>query len=384
MDDLKISFVDGYCGGGRYTNGAENFPGSPLIFLETVAQMEARIALARNNNFKINANYIFIDCNKRHTDYLRFEIENSDYRYLLDREITIWTGDFNELVDDAIKIVQAHTPRAGSSLFLLDQFGWSQVTLASIRKILRLLKKTEVFLTFTVDALINYITDKKFDLSAFGRIDLPPEFVQELIRYKEDEELGARSLLQKFIYEHIRAKTGSPYYSPFMIKSPKARRAHWFLHLSKHPEARNEIGEIHWSETNTTTDHGRPGFHALGFKPTADFEQHIFDSVLDEPARERSRRALREQVPRLLYDAIQDGRKPSIMELFGSRCSDTPIVRSLFDPEIINLRNERDIIIRDEKGVEKPRTLNLEWTDRVEASGAPKLFSPFQKIKRAT
>ncbi|MBC7907133.1 MAG: three-Cys-motif partner protein TcmP [Rhodospirillaceae bacterium] len=382
MDTLRISFVDGYCGGGRYSNGSESFPGSPLIFLKTVAEMESRIGAVRRNGFHIKARYIFIDSEKRHTEYLRAEIENSDFRHMLDKEISIWTGDFNVLVDEAIVEVRKNSPNAGCSLFLLDQFGWSQVSLASIRKILQTLRKSEVFLTFMVDALANYISEKSYDLQAFERIDVSPDLVREMLRYKEQDYLGARVLIQNFLYDHIREKTQAPYYSPFMIKSPEASRSHWFLHLSKHHEARNEIGEIHWQETNTTTHHGRSGLHALGFTPTGDLGQYMLESVMDDHARQLSRDAIREQMPRLIYDAVAGGGVPSLVDLFGSRCSDTPVVRSIIEPEIIRLRDEGDIVIRQEDGTIRPRTKTVEWTDRFELAKAPTLFGPFSKLKR--
>lgn len=382
MDTLRISFVDGYCGGGRYINSSESFPGSPLIFLSTVAEMESKLAASRSKGFRIKARYIFIDSEKRHTEYLRAEIENSDYRHLLDNEISIWTGDFNVLVDDAIQEVRKNSPKVGTSLFLLDQFGWSQVSLESIRKIMNSLQKSEVFLTFMVDTLANYISDKNYDMQAFGRIDMSQSFVKEMLRYKEEDYLGARVLIQNFIYEHIKSKTQAPYYSPFMIKSPESHRSHWFLHLSKHHEARNEIGEIHWSENNTTTHHGRLGFHALGFTPAGDIEQYMIESILDSHARDQSREAVREEIPRLIYDAISGGNSPNLIDLFGIRCSDTPVVRSIIEPEVIFLRDEGDIVIRQKDGKERPRTKTVEWTDRFELSKAPKFFGPFSKLKR--
>ena len=34
QEQLSITFVDGYAGGGRYAHGRETVPGSPLILLE--------------------------------------------------------------------------------------------------------------------------------------------------------------------------------------------------------------------------------------------------------------------------------------------------------------------------------------------------------------
>jgi len=361
---------------------AEIFPGSPLIFLSTVAEMEARIASKRKNGFRIKARYIFIDCEKRHTEYLRSVIESSDYKEMLDKEVSIWTGDFNDLVNESITEVHRNSPKSGCSLFLLDQFGWSQVSLRSINIILSSLRKSEVFLTFMVDALVNYISEKKFDLSAFGKIDLKPEMVREFIRYRENDYLGARVLIQNFLYDHIRRTTAAPYYSPFMIKSPESHRSHWFLHLSKHHEARNEIGEIHWQETNTTTHHGRGGLRALGFTPTGDLDQFMLESFMDGHARAQSQEAVRSELPQLIYESVARNGSPNLIQIFGERCSDTPVVRSIIEPELVHLRDEGDLVILNAEGVPRPRTSTVEWSDRFQLAKAPTLFGPFSRLKR--
>jgi three-Cys-motif partner protein len=377
MDTLRITFVDGYSGGGRYTNGQESFPGSPMIFLSTVAEMESQIAAGRTKGFNIQARYIFIDNERRHTDYLRAEIESSAFRGLLDKEISIWTGDFNVLVDSAIAAVKQNSTKAGCSIFLLDQFGWSQVSLLSIRKILSSLQKSEVFLTFMVDALATYLADNKYDMSAFSRIDLPPEMVRDMLRFREEDYLGARVLIQNFMYDHIRKQTSAPYYSPFMIKSRESNRSHWFLHLSKHHEARNEIGEIHWQENNTTTHHGRPTFGSLGFTASERLDQYMIESFLDDHARNLSLTTFREEIPSLIGEATAVGRPANLIELFGKRSSDSPLVRSIVDPVLLELRDEGEVVIRRQDGTERPRTKTLDWTDSYELTKSPRFWTRF-------
>src|SRR3984893_3534731 len=132
QEQLSITFVDGYAGGGRYESGRETIVGSPLIFLEAVAAAEAKLNATRPKGFRINATYIFVDQNPAHTEFLRAEIQNSSFSAELDRSIHIWTADFNERVDDIVLAVRARSPRAGRAVFLLDQYGWSQVAFRSI------------------------------------------------------------------------------------------------------------------------------------------------------------------------------------------------------------------------------------------------------------
>jgi three-Cys-motif partner protein len=131
QEQLNITFVDGYAGGGRYASGRETVVGSPLIFLEAVAAAEAKLNATRPKGFRINATYIFVDQNPSHTEFLRAEIQSSPFSAELDRSIHIWTADFNERVDDIVQAVRARSPRAGRAVFLLDQYGWSQVAFRS-------------------------------------------------------------------------------------------------------------------------------------------------------------------------------------------------------------------------------------------------------------
>ena len=110
---------------------------------------------------------------------------------------------------------------AGKAIFLLDQYGWSQVAFRSIRVILEQLQKAEVFLTFSVDALIDSSTHSH-QMRAFGEIDIDPGLVQELVGLKQAEQLGYRILIQNGLYSHIQSVTGAPFYSPFFIKSGEA------------------------------------------------------------------------------------------------------------------------------------------------------------------
>ena len=86
QEQLSLTFVDGYSGGGRYQFVRETLPGSPLIFLETVAATEIRLNASPPKGFQIKANYIFVDENKSHTEYLRSEIENSPFKNQLEHD----------------------------------------------------------------------------------------------------------------------------------------------------------------------------------------------------------------------------------------------------------------------------------------------------------
>jgi three-Cys-motif partner protein len=382
QEQLSITFVDGYAGGGRYASGREIVPGSPLIFLEAVAAAEAKLNATRPKGFRINATYIFVDQNPAHTEFLRAEIRSSPFSHELDRSIHIWTADFNERVDNVIQAVRTRSPRAGRAVFLLDQYGWSQVAFRSIRAILEQLQKAEIFLTFSVDALIDYLSERSLEMKAFGEIDVDPGLVRQLIQIKQDEQVGFRTLIQNGLYSHVQSVTGAPFYSPFFIKSPDAHRSYWFIHLSKHREARNEIGMIHWNENNTTIHQGGAGLHALGFTPGGDIEQMTLGYLFDDHAKALSRSKLTDQLPRLIYDAADSDMAPTLEQIFGLRCNDTPVVRELLQEVLLSLRGAGELSIVDEAGRVKPRANSIEWSDRVVLSPQRSFFGPFSNLKK--
>ncbi len=383
QEELNITFVAGYAGGGRYIAGRDTVPGSPLIFLEAVAAAAARLSATRPKGFRINADYVFVDQNPSHTEFLRAEIQSSRFAGELDRSIRVWTADFNERVEEVIAIARSRSPRVGRAVFLLDQYGWSQVAFRSVRAILQQLSKAEVFLTFSVDALIDYISDRSSEMRAFGEIDVDQAVVRELLQLKQDEQAGYRTLIQNGLYRHIQAVTDAPYYSPFFIKSTEAHRSYWLLHLSRHREARNEIGMIHWAENNTTIHHGRPGLHALGFTPGGDIEQLAMGYLFDGHARQLSRDVLKQQLPRLIYDAADSDIAPSLEDLFGLRCNDTPVVREILEETLIALRGEGELRIVDEEGRPKPRANRVDWSDRILLPPQRSFFGPFSQFSKA-
>jgi three-Cys-motif partner protein len=374
QEKLNLTIVDGYCGGGRYQYFGEEVHGSPLVVLNAIAEMENTLNKIRPKGFEIRTNFIFIDLHRFHTDFLRTEIEESSFRDQLDKSIFIWTADFNGRVDDAIASVRRLSPTRGRSIWLLDQYGWSDVSFRSMRKILGQLEKAEIFLTFSVDSLIDYMSERHLEKRGYKDIELDPGFIRELMADK-GEGPGWRTLIQNTLYDHLIDKTGAQFYSPFFIHSAEAHRSYWFLHLSRHREARNVIGNIHWEENKISLHHGGAGLQALGFARNADPRQMDLSYSFDEHALALSRSTLMDQIPRMIRTAIDADLAPSLEMLFGYHCNDTPVTREIFESVLLDLRDEKEITIEDASGKLKPRAQSVAWTDRIVLSNQRSFFS---------
>ncbi len=264
----------------------------------------------------------------------------------------------------------------------MDQYGWSQVAFQSVRAILDRLQRAEIFLTFSVDALIDYLSERSLEMKAFGEIDVDPDLVKQLIQIKQDEQVGYRTFIQNGLYSHVQSVTGAPFYSPFFIKSPDAHRSYWFINLSKHREARNEIGMIHSNENNTTIHQGGAGLHALGFTPGGNIEQMTMGYLFDDHAKALSRSKLTDQLPRLIYDAADSDMAPTLEQIFGLRCNDTPVVRDILEEVLLSLRGQGELSIVDEAGRVKPRSNRIEWSDRIVLSPQRSFFGPFSNLTK--
>ena len=101
QDRLNITLVDGFSGGGAYSDGAETRVGSPPVMLNAVSQAEERLNEKREKPLKINARFIFVDSKREHMAALRSELDSREYKG--DPRITILEGTF---VDHLPAIIQ--------------------------------------------------------------------------------------------------------------------------------------------------------------------------------------------------------------------------------------------------------------------------------------
>ncbi|WP_426609399.1 three-Cys-motif partner protein TcmP [Bradyrhizobium sp. McL0616] len=369
---LNLTIVDGFCGGGVYRRGTEEVEGSPLRLLTAIEVAERLLSAARTKGFTVKADFFFIDENPHHVAFLRDVLEKRGYGPRLGHDIFIRESSFESACPDVI----AHIQRKGTahrSLFFLDQYGWSDVRLETIRLILGALKNPEILLTFAVDALIDFLSVKTAETQALLNIELDREDVRDLLNLRGGE--GWRYLIQNGLYRHIQGRTGSRFYTPFFIHSVESHRSYWLLHLSNHRQARDEMGKLHWKLNNHFQHHGGAGFHALGFDPSKDLRQELLTFMFDDSAMKRSEAAVLEQLPRMIHAANRDGGELLVEQLFAGNCNDTPVTSEILARQLVLLRDEGELLIVAPDGSKKPRTKSVDWEDRLILPSERSLFS---------
>jgi three-Cys-motif partner protein len=369
---LNLTIVDGFSGGGLYRLGSKEVDGSPLRLLSAVEAADAALKAARIKGFVVRADFFFIDENAQHVAFLKDLLTKRGYGPRLNKDIFVRCASFEEVCPDLI----AHIQKKGTAhraLFFLDQYGWSDVRLATIRTILSTLKNPEILLTFAVDALIDFLSDKTVETQALLNVELAREDVRELMGLRNGE--GWRYLIQNGLYSHIQARTGSRFYTPFFIHSIAAHRSYWLLHFSNHRQARDEMGKLHWRLKNRFQHHGGPGFHALGFDPSCDLRQGLLTFMFDDDAMRRSEAAVLEQLPRMIHAASRDGEGLAFETLFADNCNETPVTSEILGRQLVLLRDEGELLIKGEDGSLKPRARTIAWSDRLVLPRERSLFS---------
>lgn len=382
--NFKLTIVDGFCGGGLYALNGAVVAGSPLRLIQAIEAARAEI-LKNRPNFILDVDFVFIDENREHIAFLRNQLAARGYGQEIGGKIRLIESTFENAAPSVIEEIRKKG-RAHHSLFFLDQYGWSDVKLGSVRTIMGQLANPEVILTFMVDSLINLMSDKRSSISALAAIDYTREDVRDLVAMKDNR--GWRRLIQNTLYAHIKRHTGADFYTPFFVHPPESHRDYWLLHLSKHHQAREEIGIVFWDVSNTMEHHGGAGLHALGFDPKVDMRHGMNQYTFDGDAEGQSRSELLKQIPPLLHAAWKSGGPVTKHGLFTSRANDTPVVGRIIDKTLADLRDAGEIVILGEKRDKagnvvgktiRERAANYSWSDEIRFPREPKLFSIFTK-----
>lgn len=268
IDKLRITLVDGFSGGGAFTDGLNTVDGTPFLLLKAVERATHRLNAGKAKPLVIDADFHFIDSKKRTTDYLKDQLLHKGYINRLGRDIHVHTKKFEATAPEILDAIAQRSNRgAGRSLFLLDQKGYTKAPLATIRNIFDRFKRAECILTFAVDWLIDYLSERPENLAAAANVELSLDQVREFVRMRGEE--GGRYAIQRLLLDHLRDRAGAAFATAFFIRSTEAKKALWLIHLSQHATARNVMVDSHWSVTNHSIHQGKGGLDIVGFDPSS-------------------------------------------------------------------------------------------------------------------
>lgn len=261
-DELKLDLVDGFAGGGSFRDGGDVVPGTPLIMIEESEKAEERLNEGRRKKLRLDCKFYFTEKELSHTDHLKKTLRERGYAQD-DDKIVVRNGRFEDEVEGILTEIRRRQPRIGRSIFLLDQTGYSQVSVQLVRRIFRALPGAEVILTFGAEMLVNHLSLSPSIIKAVAPLGITEPQIQEMIEQKDGA--GGRAIAQRYLRPHIREATGAAYDTPFFVRPERSRRALWLLHLSGHPVARDVMIQRHWENRNTFEHYGHGGFGMLGW-----------------------------------------------------------------------------------------------------------------------
>lgn len=357
---FRLSVVDGFAGGGVYSNPQDNdlYPGSPLRLIRAVEAAAAAVNTRRQADgirlqFALHAEYFFIEKKKSNYEYLNWYLSDQGLGSRLDQDIFSLRGEFTEHLKAIIKRI-TNTGRRRRCIFLLDQYGYGEVPFVDIRAIFSDLPNAEVILTFATDWLIDYMSNTPEYLKALQRIGVELELdIGGLLETKVDGSQW-RQLAQLQLHYAIKSLSGARHYTPFFIVSKEANRSFWLVHLSNHPRARDVMTQLHWRLKNHFTHYGGPGIRMFGYDPEKDGQVtgllDLFRETeysFDETAKNRTLKSIIAELPEFIHqfpDGVQFG------DLYRQIANTTPATAEHIKEVAILLAQARELEIVGSNG----------------------------------
>ncbi|MDR6394826.1 three-Cys-motif partner protein TcmP [Herbaspirillum seropedicae] len=361
QDKIQLTIVDGFCGGGLYLNedGLE-VPGSPLVILDAIREAEVSVNLRQNRRkpIRIDVELICIDSNKSSLDYLRQLLEQRNYgEALRNGKMLLVKGEFADHCAATIQRCHSRSPRSGRALFVLDQYGYSDVPMHCLRDIFAKLRFAEVILTFYIDSLINYLNEKNLALfeQATG--------INSSMRASDIDEMKQsprwRVHLQSSLYKNLTDKCSAQFYTPFFIRPERGHGDFWLLHLSQHWKARDVMATTHWQHHNHFSHYGDAGFHMFSTGYIGKIaDEHKLQAGFDfsDVAEAVSKEKMMSQIPAMLFSGA-DGM--SFEQFFLELINTTPATREMVEATLLELHQSGEIVVSDESGDPSKVRVNL-------------------------
>ena len=351
IQEFKLDLIDGFAGGGAFKYDNQIIPGSPVVMLEEVDNARTRLNQRRHKPLQLNCTFHFVDMSSEHISFLRQELSNRGY--LVDQETTVlYARRFEEVAAEIIEKVRRRQPQAGRSIFLLDQTGYSKVNLSLVADILRQLPNSEVILTFASDVLFQHLYQTG-PHTGLAKVGLSESEIHDLSSLNFAPK-GA-GVVQRLLLRQIRAVTGATYYTPFFIRPRQSRLALWFIHLSRHPKARDVMVNCHWESFNTFEHYGDGGLDMLGWDAIKSDTIPLFH--FEDMDADRLHQQLFNQMPGRLHSLATDG--PMSVSAFRHNLSNDTAARFTdMDTVLIQLHKEHEIEILNSDGRQRSNALS--------------------------
>ncbi len=393
---LRITIVDGFCGGGVYYDQFKKREslGSPFQILEAVENTRQKVITRRmesgfrNAELQIDAKYFFNDVDQFAVEFLRKELVSRGYKEALDKEtIVLLNQEFAEIVPTIIRGVRDfHGNRSTfRSLFLVDPCGYTQCKPKDIQAILGGLPGAEILISFFVDYLIDYLSGDEKYRKAFQSSGLSDYVDLGELMHTKNNQIEWKRIIQLELTRVTKIAYGAKYYTPFFLKSNTSHKTYWLIHLSGHHAARNEMVDIHWSHESVGVDFehfGAGGITMLGYDPKNDLtltDKYGQQSIFKSQKHLKFGKNLAEEMDNILLEQLAeylwDYKVPTTYEkLFDAVCNGTPATDEQIKSTIADLASRNTIEITTNEGGQRRKSHRITRNDNIIISPQKKLF----------
>lgn len=370
IPEIKISIIDGFCGGGCYQTERGNIvDGSPLIVMRAIKTARALINMNRNKERKVNAQYFFVDIipdNTEHLDYwLKAKREENSIDHNDFEKVKIIKNDFLLELPNIIEKVKSW--KGGErAIFILDQYSYKDAPMSTIASILKQLKSSEIILTFNVDNLVTYLSDRAANRKALENIQLDKYMPWEaLSNIKKENRHQWRQILQRHLAYGIKKESGAKFMTLFFVKPfGETSWGYWLVHLSNHYRAHDVMKTIHWENATDFGHEIEPGIFVLGYNANKDdiyTGQNSF--IFDDNLKIACINEMHEFFGKRLFEL----NKPMpIGQLFQSCVSDSTAAEVHLQTATNHLHTSKNVVITSKDGRIRKPSKKYEMDDIIE------------------
>ena len=377
VQQMKLVVVDGFCGGGIYKNhNNEEVLGSPFVIITAIEEALQQINEKRQVPLELLLTFYFVDKNKAAIASLQKQVRErypdlfSHVKFVTNEFINVYKNIIHDIKNEGLK-----TRRA---LFVLDQYGYSDVPMDILQGIFSGLDLPEVILTYSMGAMLVYLNESDQMLATLRKIGLYDELAPHLSMIKEyKDENSYFRFFETRVSAAIREKCGAK------NRLHKDRYYYWILHFSKKRIANEVMKDVHWNFANESSHFDSVGIYGIGYNGNRDLnlrgqkDLFVADQVGFTPEiRQSSIAETTGQLEEIFYnESMRYNHTDFTVEDVYNRLANHSIAsREMINICLENLIKRKIIIIRDGNGKERRRHTTIHKNDIISVINNQNIF----------
>jgi three-Cys-motif partner protein len=372
IPELHLSIIDGFCGGGCYqTEDGGIADGSPLLVMRAIREARMHLNQERRIPRNINVEYSFVDILPDTTKHLQYWLDAKRQENAIDpvdhSKTEVITKDFLQSLPYLVQKVQQRK-MGEHALFVLDQYSYKNIPLPEIAGILRTLKGAEVIMTFNVDNLTTYLSDRAANRKPLEKIGLDtyvPWVDLKLIKATQKQEW--RRTLQRCLAHGIKCETGAKFMTLFFVKPHGLNSwGYWLIHLSNQYRAHAVMKKLHWEHATEFGHELEPGIFVLGYNANKDVDYTGQQTmVFGETSIDACINGVREHFGQTLFQLNKPIR---LSDLFQDCVTNSTAAENHLMESTRQLHSSKNVIISSKDGTVRRNNKNYSLSDIIEPS----------------